>query len=247
MEQFKSQPANRYYATLGLDSDASPCAIRAAYKKLAMKWHPDKCSAKDRAEANLKFQEIQEAYAVLSDDRKKMLYDSGLYSPDDDEEDTEGFSSFLSEMMGMMANVQDAGKANSLEDLQQLFFSMFSADLAALNNPSPPAAASVSFEKKRGWGSGDYGTSYFESCVMEETFPSPQSHYFFDEAFDFESNISTSTCKKSKSVASELNLNACNNGFSNKGGKGFAGLHTNTYANGFHMNMHDNEYDGSAI
>ncbi|KAI5059980.1 hypothetical protein GOP47_0024400 [Adiantum capillus-veneris] len=129
MEPFNFQSVNRYYAILGLNSDASPDAIRAAYKKLAMKWHPDKCNAKDRAKGNLKFQEIQEAYTVLSDERKKMLYDSGLYYPDDDEEDIEGLSSFLNEMTGMMANVQDSEKMNSLEDLQQLFAFHFDNNL----------------------------------------------------------------------------------------------------------------------
>ncbi|KAI5054508.1 hypothetical protein GOP47_0030603, partial [Adiantum capillus-veneris] len=241
MEPFNFQSVNRYYAILGLNSDASPDAIRAAYKKLAMKWHPDKCNAKDRAKGNLKFQEIQEAYTVLSDERKKMLYDSGLYYPDDDEEDIEGLSSFLNEMTGMMANVQDSEKMNSLEDLQQLFVSMFSADLAAFSDPRPPpSASSVNFEKKRGWGSDDYGTSYFGSCVMDESFLSPQNHYFFDQAFHFDNNLDVSTCKKTKCAPNGLNSTACDNGLKNKGSKGMAALHSSACADGLHMNMHEN-------
>eukprot|EP00246_Nothoceros_aenigmaticus_P005076 TRINITY_DN1690_c0_g1_i1.p1 TRINITY_DN1690_c0_g1~~TRINITY_DN1690_c0_g1_i1.p1 ORF type:complete len:127 (+),score=21.64 TRINITY_DN1690_c0_g1_i1:213-593(+) len=62
-----------YYRVLGVDYDASDEAIRNSYLRLALKWHPDKHNG-DNA-ATLKFQEINEAYKVLSDPIKRQDYD----------------------------------------------------------------------------------------------------------------------------------------------------------------------------
>lgn len=61
-----------YYEILGLTKSASAAEIKAAYRKLALQWHPDRNKA---ANANEKFKEINEAYAVLSDPKKKETYD----------------------------------------------------------------------------------------------------------------------------------------------------------------------------
>lgn len=64
---------NDYYATLGLEKGASEDEIKKAFRKLAMKYHPDK--HKGDKEAEEKFKEINEAYQVLSDPEKKARYD----------------------------------------------------------------------------------------------------------------------------------------------------------------------------
>ena len=63
-----------YYKILGVDKNAIPEEIKKAYRKLAVQYHPDKNSGDKEAEA--KFKEISEAYAVLSDSKKREEYDT---------------------------------------------------------------------------------------------------------------------------------------------------------------------------
>lgn len=63
-----------YYSVLEVPKTASPSDIKKAYRSLALKWHPDK-NPNNRHEAEEKFKEIAEAYAVLSDPQKKQHYD----------------------------------------------------------------------------------------------------------------------------------------------------------------------------
>ena len=78
-----------YYEVLGVSKEATPEEIRKAYKKLAIKWHPDK-HVDDKKEAEEKFKEIAEAYSVLSDPDKKKEYDTGGF----DFEDFDNFDNF---------------------------------------------------------------------------------------------------------------------------------------------------------
>ena len=109
-----------YYKILGVERDADAKKIKAAYRKLARKWHPDLHSGKKREEAEEKIKEINEAYEVLSDPEKKALYDrlgpnwkngervdsygfgDGVFyrSSNIDPEDLQGFSEFFSSLFG---------------------------------------------------------------------------------------------------------------------------------------------------
>lgn len=61
-----------YYQTLGIQKSATNDEVKKAYRKLALKYHPDKNKA---AGAEEKFKEVAEAYEVLSDKSKREIYD----------------------------------------------------------------------------------------------------------------------------------------------------------------------------
>jgi len=65
-----------YYDVLGVDRGASDSDIKAAYRKLALKYHPDRVAEDKKAEASERFKEISEAYRVLSDPEKRAGYDA---------------------------------------------------------------------------------------------------------------------------------------------------------------------------
>src|ERR1700760_4386520 len=68
-----------YYATLGVKKSATQEEIRKAFRKAARKYHPDVNPGDKKAEE--KFKEISEANDVLSDDKKRKIYDQfGFYS-----------------------------------------------------------------------------------------------------------------------------------------------------------------------
>ena len=70
-----------YYKILGVDKKAQPHEIQKAYKKLALKWHPDKFSnapEEEKTKADKMFRELNEAKQVLTDEDKREKYDQGF-------------------------------------------------------------------------------------------------------------------------------------------------------------------------
>ncbi|CAI0385329.1 unnamed protein product, partial [Linum tenue] len=63
-----------YYKILQVDRNASDDDLKKAYRKLAMKWHPDK-NPNNKKDAEARFKQISEAYEVLSDSQKRAVYD----------------------------------------------------------------------------------------------------------------------------------------------------------------------------
>jgi molecular chaperone DnaJ len=64
-----------YYEVLGVTRTAAVEEIKSAYRKAALKWHPDR-NPENKSEAEVKFRECTEAYSVLSDPQKKQIYDT---------------------------------------------------------------------------------------------------------------------------------------------------------------------------
>lgn len=71
--------STKFYDLLGVDSSATEGEIRKAYRKLALKYHPDKASPEEKEINEIKFKEITEAYEVLCDEDKRREYDLGGY------------------------------------------------------------------------------------------------------------------------------------------------------------------------
>jgi molecular chaperone DnaJ len=69
------QSQKDYYEILGIAKTASVEEIKSAYRKSALKWHPDR-NPENKEEAEVRFRECTEAYSVLSDSQKRQIYDT---------------------------------------------------------------------------------------------------------------------------------------------------------------------------
>ena len=98
-----------YYEILGVSRDADEKAIKAAYRRLARKYHPD-VNKGDKA-AEEKFKEVAEAFAVLSDKEKRARYDRGGHA---------AFGAGFDPFAGFEASQFDFGSGN-LSDLFEMF------------------------------------------------------------------------------------------------------------------------------
>ena len=99
-----------YYEILGVDKKATPEEIKAAYRKLAMKYHPDRNPGNE--EAAERFKEINEANETLSDEQKRAAYDYELEHP--------GMGG-----MGGMGGFGGFGGGAGFEDISDIFSSIF--------------------------------------------------------------------------------------------------------------------------
>lgn len=102
-----------YYEVLGISKGASDDEIKKAYRKAAMKYHPDKfsnASEQEKKDAEEKFKEVNEAYQVLSDSQKKAQYDQF------------GHAAFEQGAGGFGGGFGGFGGAGGFEDIFSSFF-----------------------------------------------------------------------------------------------------------------------------
>ena len=91
-----------YYSVLNIERNASEKDIKNAYRKLSMKYHPDRNTNPD---ANNKFQEINEAHQILSNENKRRQYDMGILDSNSDANIDNILSSLFGNFMGNFPNM----------------------------------------------------------------------------------------------------------------------------------------------
>jgi molecular chaperone DnaJ len=114
-----------YYGVLGISRDAKPQDIKKAYRRLARKNHPDVNPGDKQAEE--RFKKVQEAYDVLSDSKKRSIYDQyGFYSENFSEQQASGGRGFReSSARGFDFSGMDFGAAGSGSSFRDIFSDLF--------------------------------------------------------------------------------------------------------------------------
>jgi DnaJ homolog subfamily B member 6 len=121
-----------FYTILGIDSKASETEIRKAYRRLAIKWHPDK-NPTNLQVANEKFKSIAEAYEVLSDQGKRSQYDDSLCGRRANTQQYEQYDQSRDPLRGFDFSSDYSGRR--ARDIFDHFFSTFQNDF--FDNPFP--------------------------------------------------------------------------------------------------------------
>lgn len=170
-----------YYKILKIPKNATKEDIRKAYRKLALKWHPDK-NPNNMEEANKRFKEISEAYEVLSNDRKRRMYDQyGKEGPrranrdhDEDVFDLGGFGLFsFRDPRDVFKEFFGAGFLNLFGDLHSRRRSGRQSELQGFNNSffgvGNDAVSDLFFGNSEHFGAGNSG-EYNSFTTMESSF-----------------------------------------------------------------------------
>jgi molecular chaperone DnaJ len=133
-----------YYKLLDVKKDAKADEIKKAYRKLARKFHPD-VNPNDKS-AEDKFKEIQEAYDVLSDEKKRKVFDRfGYYADNLDVNSPYGAATGAPgaaggfDFSGFSWDAEQSGQSSS-SSFRDIFSDLFSGSGSAKSAPEPPRA-----------------------------------------------------------------------------------------------------------
>ncbi|KAL1600425.1 hypothetical protein SLS60_006810 [Paraconiothyrium brasiliense] len=118
LEADAGPPSIEPYVVLGLTKVATADDVKKAYRKMALKHHPDKAPEHEKEAANKAFQEIAFAYAVLSDDRRRKRYDvTGSTAETLEDDDEFDWLKFYREQFEDVVNQENIDRiANSYKD-----------------------------------------------------------------------------------------------------------------------------------
>lgn len=111
IEVDEAPPSIDPYSVLSLPKDTTQDDIKSAYRKAALKYHPDKAAPEDKEGAHTKFQEVAFAYAILSDERRRKRYDTtGRTEESLDEDDDFDWVDFYREQFANVVTTEAIDK-----------------------------------------------------------------------------------------------------------------------------------------
>lgn len=134
-----------YYNVLKVKRDANDDDLKKSYRRLAMKYHPDKNPTTSKKEAEAKFKQISEAYDVLSDPRRRQIYDQhgeeGLKSSDLPSPAAETASSAAKQRSYSSSRRDDSEFRYYPRDAEDIFAEFFKSaeEGVQANKKTPPA------------------------------------------------------------------------------------------------------------
>jgi DnaJ-class molecular chaperone len=116
------------YNILGVKKNATKIDIKRAYKRLIVRWHPDK-NQNNKIEAENKFKDISEAYEILSDEEKRKLYDIDGYDALKTQELEKPDENYMNELMSEFKNGKNDFFKNNQTQTIQVEYSIFTQEL----------------------------------------------------------------------------------------------------------------------
>lgn len=144
-----------YYEVLGLDKSASTDDIKKAYRKLAIKYHPDKNPGDKEAES--KFREATEAYEVLSDEKKRPIYDQYGFAGIDGMD--QGGGAQYSHAFHDFSDLFGGGAGGFSDIFDSIFGGGFSGSSSRSRSSGPAAGSSLRYDLNIKFKEAVYGTS----------------------------------------------------------------------------------------
>ena len=178
----KSEKATRnrdYYKILGINKNATPEEIKKAYKKMAIKYHPDRNGESEQTKkvAQRKFQDVSDAYSVLSDPKKKEMFDQGV-----DPLNPEAPASAANFSTGSTSYAPNGGsfhfEGGDPNEILKMFFGGKGGNSFFKSSSGPGNFSNVKFFKMGGNRNGN-GNESFSSSFDDDDFGG-----FFSSRFD---------------------------------------------------------------
>ncbi|AYV79925.1 MAG: hypothetical protein Gaeavirus2_7 [Gaeavirus sp.] len=161
-----TEPAKDYYKILEITREATSEDIRAAYKNLAKKWHPDK-NPHNREESEQKFKEISEANSILSDPNKKMQYDQfGICDGDNGGMQGGGpdISNLFNQMGGMWPNMFNQQRQQRQQPTQEVRVNLTLNEIYSGNTKLIEIPTNAKCSSCEGHGTTDKKKNICPSC-----------------------------------------------------------------------------------